>query len=280
MNRWRIDALRSLLRRHAPLLLVSSLVMSIAFVFFSSLRPAVLSEQRWQAVRARGAWRVGIDPGVYPFSFYGPQGWEGFDADLMHALSQRLGLQVQTVPVGYDGFYDAIIAGHADLAMSALVADPARTADFRYSRPYVDAGLRMVSLAARPLREVGDLRGRCVVVALGSEADRAARRLERRIPRLERRTTSDEARAIAQVRAGECDAAIVSGRRALSEGCPLLHEHKLNSDLSCFILQSQEHVVAFSRQDARMAEVFDVVLAEAIADGTLERIRQQWFTRR
>jgi len=45
-------------------------------------------------------------------------------------------------------------------------------------------------------------------------------------------------------------------------------------------LQSQEYVVAFSRQDARMAEVFDVVLAEMIADGTLERIRQQWFDRR
>jgi len=277
MNYRRIDALRSLLRRCALGLLV---VLSIAFALFSSIRPAALSEQRWQAVRARGAWRVGIDPGVYPFSFYGPQGWEGFDADLMRALSQRLGLQVQTVPVGYDGFYDAIIAGHADLAMSALVADPARTADFRYSQPYVDVGLRVISSAARPLQEISDLRGRCVAVALGGEADRAARRLERRIPRLERRVAPDEDRAIAQVRAGGCDAAIVSGRRALFEGCPLLQEYKLSNDLSCFILQSQEYVVAFSRQDARMAEVFDVVLAEMIADGTLERIRQQWFGRR
>ncbi len=277
MNRWRIDVLPSLVRRYASGLLVSGLVLSIAFAYCSSLGPAVLSEQRWQAVRARGVWRVGIDPGVYPFSFYGPQGWEGFDADLMRALSQRLGLQVHAVPVGYDGFYDAIVAGHADLAMSALVADPARTADFRYSRPYIDVGLRVVSPAARPLRDVDDLRGQCVAVALGSEADRAARRLERRIPRLERRVTSDEDEAIAQVRAGRCDAAIVGGRRALSAGCPLLHESRFSNDLSCFILQSQEYVVAFSRQDVRMAEAFDAALTEMMADGGLERIGQRWF---
>jgi ABC-type amino acid transport substrate-binding protein len=279
MKRQRIDALRPSLRRCALGLLISGLVISIAFAHFSSLGLAALSEQRWQAVRARGVWRVGIDPGMYPFSFYGPHGWEGFDADLMRALAQRLGLRVDAVPVGYDGLYDAIVAGHTDLAISALVADSARMADFYYSQPYIDVGLRVISPAARPLRGVDDLRGQCVAVALGSEADRAARWLERRIPKLERRVTPNEDEAIAQVRAGRCDAAIVGGRRALSAGCPLLYKSRLSGDLSCFILQSQEYVVAFSRRDVHMAEAFNAALTEMMADGELERIRQRWFGR-
>ncbi len=254
--------------------------LAIAALLFLLVRPTASAEERWQAIRARGLWRVGIDPGVYPFSFYGQQGWDGFDAELMRELSRRVGLDVQAVPVGYDALYDAIIAGHVDLAMSALVADPARIADFRYSRPYVDVGLRAISPSASPVRDVGDLRGRCVVAALGSEGDRAARWLERRIPGMMRQHALSEDDAIAQVLAGRCDIAIVSGQHALNEGCPLLDHRPSRNRIYCFVLQSKPYVVAFSSQDRRAVEVFDALLSEIIADGTLERIAQRWFNGR
>lgn len=281
MNRQRPNVLRLLMRLPAwrvAVALVGSL--AIAALLFSLIEPIVSAEERWQAIRARGLWRVGIDPGVYPFSFYGQQGWDGFDAELMRELSRRVGLEVRAVPVGYDGFYDAIIAGYVDLAMSALVADPARMADFRYSQPYADVGLRVISPAASPVRAVDDLRGRCVAVALGNEGDRAARRLERRVPRMTRQVVMNEDDAIAQMLAGKCDAAIVSGLRALREGCPLFNHRPSHKRIHCFILQSRYYVVAFSSQDRRMAEAFDAALSETATDGTLERIAQRWLAER
>jgi len=281
MNRQRPDVLRLLVRFPASRVAVAlASSLAIAALLFSLISPTASAEERWQAIRARGLWRVGIDPGVYPFSFYGRQGWDGFDAELMRELSRRVGLDVHAVPVGYDGFYDAIIAGHVDLAMSALVADPARTADFRFSQPYADVGLRVISPATSPVRDVGDLRGRCVAAALGSEGDRAARRLERRVPRMTRQVAMNEDDAIAQMLAGRCDAAIVSGPRALNEGCPLFDHRPLRSRIHCFILQSKPYVVAFSSQDQRAVEVFNALLGEMMADGTLERIAQRWFNGR
>jgi len=256
---------------------LAALVAAVGVGLFFLLRPAVLAEQRWQAIRARGVLRIGIDPGVQPFSFFGPQGWEGFDADVARAVASRLGLSVEARPVGYDGFYDALIAGHADVAMSALVADQARMADFRYSRPYVDVGLRIIGAAESwPVRP-DDLRGRCVAVALGGEGDRVARWLERRTPGLVRRVVVGEDDALAEVRAGACELAIVGGRRAMHEGCPLLDGPNQPPGVRCLRLRPVEYVAAFLRSDARLAEEFDRVLAELAADGTLERIARRWF---
>lgn len=244
-----------------------------AICAWAMLRPAVEAEQRWQALRTRGVLRVGIDPGLRPFSFYGPSGWAGIDADVAREAARRLGLRLEAVPVGYDGFYDALIAGHADVAMSALVVDAARTADFRYSRPYFDAGLRAVTR----LESMDDLRGRCVVAALGSEADRLARWLERRTPRLLRRAVADESAALAEMRRGACDVAIVSGLTAARAGCAPIGGQGDAPIIRCLSLRPSGYVIAVPRADGRLAAELDRVLTEMAADGSLTRIARRWL---
>ncbi len=253
--------------------------MAAIGVAFLSLRPMVLAEQRWRTLLNRGLLRIGTDPSVRPFSFYGPDGWEGLDADIAREAARRLGLQVEAVPVGYDGLYDALTAGYADAAMSALVVDVARTADFRYSRPYFDAGLRAVAPASLGLRKLDDLRGRCVAVALGSEGDRFARWLERRVPRLVRRVVEDEEGALAEMRAGRCEAAIVGGVQAVREGCAPTADQADAPPLRCLRLQPVAYVMAAPQADARLVAELDRVLTEMVADGTLARIIRRWLPR-
>ena len=69
-----------------------------------------------------GALRVGIDPGIRPFSFQDASGWHGFDADVANELAARLNLRVQAVTVGYDGFYDALTRNVVDVLDVGAVA--------------------------------------------------------------------------------------------------------------------------------------------------------------
>lgn len=241
------------------------------------LRPVIEAEQRWQALRTRGVLRVGIDPGIRPFSFYGLSGWEGMDADVAREVARRLGLRVEAVPVGYDGFYDALIAGHADVAMSALVMDPARTAEFRYSRPYFDAGLRVVARTPLRLDRPDDLRGRCVVAALGSEADRAARWLERRTPGMMRRVVTNEADALTELRIGNCEVAIVGSQAAIQAGCAPITNPNDTAIVRCLNLRPVEYTIVMLRAHGRLASELDRVLSEMAADGTLAHIARQWL---
>lgn len=244
---------------------------------FLPLRPIVEAEQRWQALQAQGVLRVAADPSIQPFSFFGASGWEGMDADVIGEAARRLGLRAEVVPVGYDGFYDALIAGYADVAMSALVVDPTRTADFRYSRPYFDAGLRVVAFAPLRLNNADDLRGRCVAAVMGGEADRLARWLERRTPHMSRRLVADEPDALATLRRGDCDAAIVSGLAAVRAGCAPMVGQGDAPNVHCLSLRPVGYVIALRRADARLADALNRALDEMDADGALARIARKWL---
>lgn len=268
------------------LLARAALIVGVGLVLaFVWLRPVVVAEQRWQALRQRGALRIGIDPGVRPFSFYDRQGWAGLDATVAREIAARLNLRLEPIPVGYDGFYDALATQQADVIMSALVADPAKTAEFAYSRPYFDGGLWLVisGRADTPRLRSGasvDLRGRCVAVARGSEADRLARWLERRTPGMTRRVVQDDRAALAEIRIGNCEGALVEWRAALEAGCTMNSPSPSPADgmpnlargYACLSLRPRAFVIAATRDNSRLLAEINAALDAMAADGTLDAI--------
>ena len=184
------------------------LVGLVAYAAWASISPAVQAELNWRELRARGTLRIGIDPGIQPFSFYDESGWSGFDADLARELATRLNLNLSSDSVGYDSMYDALQTQRIDLALSAVSPDPNRTADVAYSLAYFDAGIRAVSLSA--INTPADLGGKRVAVGLGTEADRLVRFWERRVPHLQRLPLPNDAAALAALRSGQADVALVS----------------------------------------------------------------------
>lgn len=245
----------------------------------------VVAEHRWQALRQRGVLRIGIDPGVRPFSFYDRQGWAGLDATVAREIAARLNLRLEPIPVGYDGFYDALTMQQADVIMSALVADPTKTAEFAYSQPYFDGGLWLVisgQTDAQRLRSGAsvELQGRCVAVARGSDADRLARWLERRTPGMTRRVVQDDHAALAEIRIGSCEGALVEWQAALKTGCstnspvpnPDNRMPNLARDYACLSLRPRAFVIATTRDNSRLLAEINAALDAMTADGTLNAI--------
>lgn len=252
------------------LALVAGAALGIALI---TVRPAVLAEQRWRAFRDRGVLRLGIDPSVRPFSFFGASGWEGFEADVAQQIAAKLAVRLEAVPVGFDGFYDAITAGYVDASMSMLSPDPLRTADFAYSRPYFDAGFRIYTTRT-PLRSVEDLRGWRLAVARGSEADRLARHFERRIPRLVRVPFETHAQALAASKTGLTDAALLPAELAVAAGCPPVSPAE---STSCFSPSPIPYVIAVPRSETRLLEAINRALDDLDQAGMLAEIAKRWF---
>lgn len=255
-------------------ILLLAIGISIAlWAILAVVRPAVLAEQRWQAFRARGTLRLGIDPSVRPFSFFGAEGWEGFEADVARHLAAKLGVRLEAIPVGFDGFYDAITAGYVDASMSMLSPDPLRTADFAYSRPYFDAGLRIYA-AHFSLRSVEDLRGLRVAVARGSEADRLARYLERRIPHLVRVSFESHTQALVASKTGLTDAALIPAELAVAAGCPPVNPVET---VGCLSPSPIPYVIAVPRSEARLLEAINHALDDLDRAGVIAEAARRWF---
>lgn len=264
------------LSRRGALVIACGFVVAgcVATVGVGRVRTGIEAERRWALVSARKGLRVGIDPNYRPFSTFSEEGWTGLDADLARALALRMGLQLWSVPVGYDGFYDALRADQIDIAMSALVGDPSRTAEVAFTRPYFEAGLVLVG-ACRPLGNApACLVGQRLAVALGSEADRQARLWERRTAGLARVPVNDEAAALDAVDEGRADAALVDALEVWSA----LSELRRRDASRVASIRPREFSLAVRSDDTRLLAELNAQIDALEAVGALSALERRWLS--
>jgi ABC-type amino acid transport substrate-binding protein len=270
------DVLRRLRPRgrlHALALLV---VLGYALLALGAEQGANVAGQGldpvWAQAQARGTLRVAIDFGFYPFTWMENGAPAGYDVDLARAVAAKLGLGVEFVPSGLDAIYDDLAAGRADMAASALPYAPEQGWRASFSSFYFNAGQVLVVLDGSAIDGPDALAGRRVAVPLGSDADTQARRMLASgagfVLRAEYDTPAD---ALAAVRAGDTDAAIVDNASALIDlrrpGLRLVEP----------ALTLEPYVLAFSLQAFELRERVNRALDELRREGFFDELGRRWF---
>lgn len=242
------------------------IVVTAIFVFAATRR----EDKTWAHVRQSGVVRFGMDASYPPFDGLTSSGeFVGLDVDLARDLAQRLGLRAEFVPVGSDGLYDALTARRCDAVISALVPDPGRMQVF-YTAPYFDEGLVFVVPAQSTLKP-NDLKGRTLAVERGSDGDARAQWLARRTEDLHLAARDTPGEVMQLVESGQADAALtdtVTARQYVAAH-PALRIGPRQ--------MSSPYVIAVSANAPDLGRALDAALAQAKADGALERILARWL---
>ena len=229
----------------------------------------------WEQVRVSGVLRVGMDASFPPFESVASDGsLIGFDVALARELSRRLGVEPQFVAnLPYDGLYDALTARRVDAVISALVVNPARTADFTYSHAYFDAGeVLVLRNGDRAIRSVADLDRHDLGVVLGTMGDQEARRWARRSEALSILPYPTPREALQAVNDGEVDAAVVdrvSALEAMGAGYPVTVVGEP--------IVEAPYAVAMRKDSQRLLRQINSALTAMEADGTLDRLIANWL---
>ena len=93
---------------------------------------------RLEAIRARGALRVGYFEETLPFAFVNERGdLVGFDIDMANRLAAELGVGLEFVPVARDRFDEAMADGGCDIMMTGVVVTPLRASRILFSNSYM-----------------------------------------------------------------------------------------------------------------------------------------------
>lgn len=231
----------------------------------------------WERILETGVLRVCTDPSWMPFEWVDEDSGviQGFDIELANLLAARLAesaLQDEIVPVGFDGLYDALLAGRCDAVLSALPYEPMRTQDVVYSVAYFNAGLVLLTREdADGIEQLGDLEARIVGVEWGFVPEGTTRQKEflRNLRTRRYETAADVLRA---VHAGEVEAALVDRIAALAytrecEGLQFVGEP----------LHDVNYVIPVRPDSFRLLAEINRVLLEMRKDGTLEELQERWF---
>jgi polar amino acid transport system substrate-binding protein len=273
-------------------LLFAALVLDFGSGIVETLRAIWQGPRQdvWQQVQANQAIRFGVDSNDWPFAAVDAQGqYVGLNVDVGRALGHALGVQIEFVPVGYDGAYDALLVGKCDALIGGLENDPARLADFIYTGAYFDAGQVMIVKAGTQINTADtnlgflsaltgaphkyDLRGKRIAVELGAEADAAARQAARRtlnVTRVERNSPAEALEAIASGQADVAFAEMVWARQALARRA----EFHIAG-----IIQPYPLAIAVRANSPRLQTALNQGLAQLKASGELADIAARWLDR-
>ena len=234
------------------------------------------ADETWEQILETGVLRVCTDPSWPPFEFIRPGTGQvdGFDIELAGLLAGRMapGLRVEVVSVGFDGLYDALLAGRCDAVLSALPYDSLRTEDVVYSVAYFNAGQVLLTRdGATGIEGLDDLPGRVVGVEWGfvPQGDSRQRDLLRNLPARRYDTAEGTLRAL---HAGEVEAAIVDRISALAytrecEGLQFVGEP----------IYDVNYIIPVRSDSFLLLEKIDEVLLEMREDGTMEALQERWF---
>jgi ABC-type amino acid transport substrate-binding protein len=227
-----------------------------------------------ERVGTSGELRVGLDASFPPFESLDETGQVvGFDADLARAIAESLHAEPVFVNVGFDGLYDALLAGRADVIISGLPYDPRRTQDVIYSQAYFNAGQVLIVRADEDFGDPGQsLIGRTVAVEWGSAADMQARRLAQTTSGLQTLPQPTAQDALQALVAHKADAAIADAVSA--------YQFMGQEDEAVRIverLSDEPYVIASRSKSRRLAQAIDDALEALRQSGTLDELRAKWF---
>ena len=127
-----------------------ALVMVFALVACGSDKPA--GENKYGTIEA-GKLIVATSPDYAPYEFYaldaeGTPSLAGFDMALAQYIANELGLELEVVPMDFNGILGEMAAGTADLAIAGLSPDPVRQTAMDFSDIYYDGKQAFVSTKA------------------------------------------------------------------------------------------------------------------------------------
>lgn len=232
----------------------------------------------------RDSLRVGTDASYAPASSFAQDGRTiiGFEPDLLAAVGRVLGVDVELVPLPFDGLLDDVAEGRIDVAMSAMTDTPERQAGADFVN-YFSAGTSIVVRRGNPegVLELGDLCGRTVAVERGTvQVDLVARSQSRCGGRpVLVHELPDNAQALLELRTGRAVAVLSDYPPAaeLANGTRTRAYFQLASDTQ---YEPGLYGAAVAKDRPRLRDAVHGALERLMSSGEYDRVLRDWQVER
>lgn len=114
-------------------------------------------------------YKVGIDTTYPPFEYEVDGKYVGIDVDLINAIAEDQGFEVQLEAMDFKGIIPALQAGQLDISMGGMSITEERKKVVDFTEPYFDAGVSLVVKGDNTeIQSVEDLKGKKVAVKKGT----------------------------------------------------------------------------------------------------------------
>mgnify|MGYP001483375570 CR=1 FL=1 len=215
--------------------------------------------------------KVGMSGGYFPFTFVEQDTLKGFEVDVMEAVAEEMGTEVEFVTANFSGLFGMLESGRIDTIANQITITEEREQKYLFTSPYVYDGAQVVTKESNDeVSGVEDLAGKTVAVNLGSNYEQLLRELpyadEIDIRTYESNIEQDTA-------LGRVDAFVMDRVSATQ----VIKEKPLPLALAGKPFSEIRNALPFRQDDQALRDEVDQALDTLREDGTLSEISERWF---
>lgn len=233
---------------------------------------AALAQDALSKIEASKRIRIAVPTDYPPYGFVGidlqPQ---GLDVAMAMLIAEKMGVDVELVPVTSANRIPYVQTGQVDLVISTLGKNPEREKVIDFTHAYSPFFQAVYGPKSLQITSFDDLADKSIAVAKGAMEEVELTKVGPASMSFKR--YEDQAASTAAFVAGQTDviATSVSNATLMIQNNP-----QLNAEFKILIKESPNFIGVAKGQDALRAKVNEIILA-AKADGTLNTMSEKWL---
>lgn len=216
-----------------------------------------------------GVLKVAMEAEYPPMEFKDENGnLVGFDVDMMAAIGEKLGVEIQYVEMEWAGIFMGLTAGNYDAVCSGVSITQARIDEkqMQFSDAYMNNGQYIVvSEGTTNINQPSDLAGLKVGVQFQTTADIAAQKYLSDGIEFELISYDSVQQAFLALEGGMVDVVVADATVAIA----YVNENDEKFDISNAKLTNEPMAIAVEYGNDELTEALNKAIAELAADGTL-----------
>lgn len=221
---------------------------------------------------ARSSIRVATDATWPPFEMVDEHTKEiiGFDIDLLKAVAEKEGLEIEFINVGFDPLLAGMSQCQYDMAVSSITITDARKESMLFSDPYIAAGqIVTVRLNEDAIKGKDDLAGKTVGAQLGTTGAIEVEKMSD----ASLRTYDTVDLAFLDLINGQIDAVVADQPTAINFA--VQNQGKLKTVGATFTDES--YGIAICQTNQALQQKVNQGLAAVKADGLIDQLEDRWL---
>lgn len=198
---------------------------------------------------------------------------EGFEVDLMTAIAEQLGLEINYLPtMKFDALVPAIAAGGtADVSAAGITITPDREAEVDFSDPIMDSNQCIVVKKGSDITGSADLSGKTIGGQSGTTGIDWA---NENVPDAAEVVTFDEYTAVfAALQSGQVEAVVLDK--------PVADYYVNTAYDECEVVEEiptgEQYGIAVSKDNPNLTAAINEALQALKDNGTYEEVQMKWF---
>lgn len=212
---------------------------------------------------------VGSDIPYPPFEQGKPGNYTGFDIELMEAIGERIGREVEFQDTSFETIFRDVAQGKFDAVISAATITEEREKVVDFSNPYYLSEQAVLVKEGSPIKSLEELEGKTVAVQQGTTGQELAKE---EIGGAEIRPYPEGPDAVNALKAGTVEGVVIDApvaQNAVEKSGGIEIAEKISTE--------EDYGIAVAQGNTELLEEINKGLEEVKEDGTYTKIFEKWF---